>query len=157
MKDKYPLVIGLGNEYRGDDAVGIEIVRRLADRVMPEVSVVESSGEGTELMRLWEEREVVFLIDAIQANGEPGKIYRFTDANIDEFEQCFYCSSHLFSVPQALRMSHELGTIPDQIVIFGVAGRQFNFGDQISDKVEASIEEVISRLLGELTSLISEK
>ena len=40
------VVIGVGNEFRSDDGVGLVIARRIRERVPATVAVVEASGEG---------------------------------------------------------------------------------------------------------------
>ena len=47
------LVIGLGNDYRHDDAVGRVVARRLKAIEGDDVRVVEESGEGAALIEAW--------------------------------------------------------------------------------------------------------
>ena len=74
------LVIGVGNDYRGDDAVGLIVARRIREMNLPQVQVIESDGEFTRLMESWKDAESVILIDAVQSGVAPGTIHRF-DAN----------------------------------------------------------------------------
>ena len=39
-------VIGVGNEWRGDDAVGLLVARRLKAEQLPQVQIVEMPGHG---------------------------------------------------------------------------------------------------------------
>ena len=47
------LVIGVGNEFRGDDAAGLFVVRKLREKVAHEAVLVEATGEGANLMERW--------------------------------------------------------------------------------------------------------
>ncbi len=44
------LLIGVGNQFREDDAVGLKIARQIGDMNLPSVIVCEESGEGASLM-----------------------------------------------------------------------------------------------------------
>jgi len=44
------LIIGIGNEYRSDDAVGLIVARRLKERLADSAIVLEQSGDGAALM-----------------------------------------------------------------------------------------------------------
>ena len=149
-----PLVIGMGNEFRGDDAAGVHVARLLKNRAIPGFDVVETSGEGTELMRLWEDYDTVFLVDAVQSRNQVGEIYRFTCRDIEKFQKWFHCSSHVFSLPQALQMAKELDKLPAHVVIFGIEGVCFDFSEKMTPEVTTSVEIVLSLLLKELTPLI---
>jgi hydrogenase maturation protease len=68
------LVIGVGNEYRRDDAVGLIVARRLRELSPRNVTVIEESGEGTNLMESWTGADMVILIDAASSGARPGTI-----------------------------------------------------------------------------------
>ena len=63
------LVIGLGNDYRHDDAVGRVVARRLKAIEGDDVRVVEESGEGAALIEAWKGADFVILIDAVHSGG----------------------------------------------------------------------------------------
>ena len=63
------LIIGLGNDYRGDDAVGRAIARRLQAIAGDNIRVLEESGEGVALMESWKGGDFVILIDAIHSGA----------------------------------------------------------------------------------------
>ena len=47
------LLIGFGNEYRSDDSIGLYVIRTLKEQKLPETIMVESSGDGTELIEMF--------------------------------------------------------------------------------------------------------
>ena len=47
-------IIGVGNPYRGDDAVGLFVAKQLRDRVLTGVEVYENFGEVTTMIELME-------------------------------------------------------------------------------------------------------
>ncbi len=76
MKHKI-LVACIGNIFLGDDAFGVEVARRLADRALPEgVRVVDFGIRSYDLAyALMEDWDLVILVDAVPRGGEPGTIY----------------------------------------------------------------------------------
>ncbi|MGZ4244637.1 MAG: hydrogenase maturation protease, partial [Solirubrobacteraceae bacterium] len=60
------VVIGVGNELRGDDGAGPLVMRRLRDAGL-EVAVCHG---GTELLDLWHGASAAILVDAV-ATGAP--------------------------------------------------------------------------------------
>jgi hydrogenase maturation protease len=71
------LIAGIGNIFLGDDAFGVEVVQRLAQRPLPEgVRVVDFGIRGLDLAyALLERYEAVVLVDAIPRGGPPGTLY----------------------------------------------------------------------------------
>ena len=71
------LVAGIGNIFLGDDGFGCEVVRRLAERELPENVEVRDFGiRGMDLAyALMDPYEVVVFVDAVPRGEEPGTVY----------------------------------------------------------------------------------
>lgn len=71
------LVAGIGNIFLGDDGFGVEVVRRLKTRKLPEyVRVVDFGIRGFDLVyALQDGYETTILIDACPHGGAPGTLY----------------------------------------------------------------------------------
>ncbi|MGI9646364.1 MAG: hydrogenase maturation protease, partial [Ilumatobacteraceae bacterium] len=78
-----PLVIGVGNRWRGDDGVGPRAVDALAARTGDGVDLVALDGEPTRMVDAWAGRSAVVVIDAVRAGGPPGTIHRFDALAVD--------------------------------------------------------------------------
>ena len=70
------LIAGVGNLFRGDDAFGSEVARRLAAGCMPpEVRVVDFGIRGHDLaFALQDDYATVILVDVAQRGGKPGAL-----------------------------------------------------------------------------------
>ncbi len=136
------LVIGVGNDYRGDDAVGLIAARRLRELHLPHVKVIESDGEFTRLMECWREAESVIVIDAVQSDARLGTIYRFDVNEQNLSANLFQCSTHAFGVVEAIAMSKALGRLPKRFVVFGVEARSFAMGASLSVEIANAFEEL---------------
>ncbi len=144
------LVIGLGNDYRRDDAVGLAVARRLKDAVPGHVRVLEQSGEGTALIESWKDADTVILIDAVYSGAAPGTLHRF-DAHAQPIARKFFrYSTHAVGVAEAIELARALGQLPPRVIVYGVEGKAFEAGVGLSPEVEKAAQEVVERVLVEL-------
>src|SRR5689334_19051575 len=81
------LVAGVGNIFMGDDAFGVEVVRRLSMRpIYDGVRVVDFGIRGFDLgYALMDGHDLTILVDAVPRGGEPGTIYTI-EPDLDEIE-----------------------------------------------------------------------
>ncbi len=132
------LIIGCGNRQRGDDAAGILVAEQLVSRgIRAEVC----SGEASELMELWAGADEVIVIDAVVTGAEAGTIHVW-DANSPLPHGKVSGSSHGFGVAEAVELSRALGTLPRRLRIYGIEGKRFEIGGELSPGVERAIEEL---------------
>jgi len=144
------LIIGLGNEYRRDDAVGLVVARRLREAAPESVRVLEESGEGAALMDSWKDADAVILIDAVHSGAKPGTIHRF-DAHTQPIATKFFrYSTHAFGVAEAVELARALGRLPPRLIVYGVEGKSFEAGLGLSPEVEKAAQEVVERVLEDL-------
>jgi hydrogenase maturation protease len=146
------LIIGIGNEYRGDDAVGLIVARRLNWRLADSVTVLEQGGDGAALMEAWRGAEAVIIIDAVASGVAPGAIHRF-DANTRPIPKgALRCSTHAFGVAEAIELSRALGELPQILVIYGIEGKNFAAGVGLSPEVEKAACEAVIQVFAETLS-----
>jgi hydrogenase maturation protease len=145
-----PLVIGVGNEVRGDDAAGLWVTRELRPLVGERIRVVECPGGVSELLDLWEGRERVYVIDAVRAGGSPGSWLRIHVGEEPLPSTLAGTSTHGLSIDSAVSLGQILGRMPKQLVLYGIEAARFEPGAEPSPEVRAGIEEVTLALAAEL-------
>jgi hydrogenase maturation protease len=70
-------VVGVGNEQRRDDGVGIWIVRQIELAGWQGVVVAAlDSSDATALLSAWDGAKIAYVIDAAASNAEPGTLFR---------------------------------------------------------------------------------
>lgn len=151
------MILGIGTELRGDDAVGLHVARKLLTEELPgRAMVLEMRGDGATLMERWKGSTHVILADAVTADLPPGSVIRF-DARKDLLQaNLFAASSHSFGVAQALAVSLALNELPPSVILFGIQARSFQMGTDLSPEVRRAIDETIGAIRKELAGIINE-
>jgi hydrogenase maturation protease len=145
------LVIGLGNEFRGDDAVGVAVARRLRKQLPKEIAVIEHGGDGASLIEIWSGAVCVYLIDAVKSGAKAGTIHRL-NAGSEPIPTSFsHYSTHGFSLAEAVEVARGLGQLPPHLFIYGIEGAVFDHGAPMSPEVEDSAQIVQQELTDELS------
>jgi hydrogenase maturation protease len=140
------LVIGVGNEFRGDDALGAYVARQLRSLHLEHVTVREMDGEGSSLIEAWQGHDRVVVIDAFCSGVTPGLLREF-DVSIAEIPKHFcHSSSHSFGLAEAIGVARRLGMLPKRMFVFGLEGRQFGFGKRLSKVVRLHTPELLETI-----------
>ncbi|MGP1397490.1 MAG: hydrogenase maturation protease [Inquilinaceae bacterium] len=151
-----PLVIGVGNPDRGDDAVGLHVARALAADSRDDVEIVTCGGEATALAALWSGRRAVLVADAVVADADPGTVLRL-DAHDGVLPQAlFRGSTHALGLAEAVELTRALGDLPDRLLLFGIVGRSFDHGAPLSPAVADGAARAVAMLRADL-ALLREK
>ncbi|MEJ2008688.1 MAG: hydrogenase maturation protease [Acidobacteriota bacterium] len=147
------LVIGVGNRFRGDDAAGLLVVSLLRDMGLDSSLIIEHSGEGAALMETWKGADAVIMIDAVSSGGAPGTIHRLDPIRNPLPAQMFHGSTHAFSLPDAIEMARALDELPPRLLVFGIEGRNFQAGDEVSPELNKALPEVAKLVLKTMEAL----
>jgi hydrogenase maturation protease len=137
------LVVGVGNDLRGDDAAGLLAVRRLAALGPLGVDVLEHTGDPVALAEAMSGHDEVVVIDAVCAGDEPGAVLELgAEAGVLRG----HASSHGLGLREALALAGLTGA-PPAVRVIGIAGRRFDLGAPPSPAVIRAAAAVAARLL----------
>ena len=142
------LVIGIGNEFRRDDGVGLAVAAAIADRRSPGVSVMTATGEPTAILDAWAGVALAVVIDA--AAGErsiPGTIRRWAPG---DHAESAVVSSHAFGLPETFALGRAVGRIPQSLVVFTVDIEKTGHGVGLSPAVTGAVPAVVDAILAEI-------
>ena len=148
------VVIGVGNPYCGDDAVGHEVVRRLAQELgeCEQVRLLLESGKGTRLLAAWQDAKTVILIDAVWSGAEPATVYRL-DAVAQPIRSVWWrAPTHTFGVAEAIALARILQELPARLLVYGIEGGSFAPGTGLSRTVAGVVPEVVAQLLQDIAA-----
>jgi hydrogenase maturation protease len=144
------LVIGIGNEYRNDDGIGLAVARKVRERNITSVVVREESGEGAALMEAWQGYESIILIDAVSSGKTPGTVFRIDARKKKVQSKFFFHSTHAFSVAEAIELARAMETLPSRLIVYGIEGANFSSGLQVSQTVQKAVEQVVEQIVHEI-------
>ena len=144
------LVAGVGNIFLGDDGFGGEVVRRLAERALPEGVEVKDFGiRGMDLAyALQEDYEAVVLVDAVPRGEEPGTVY-LLKPEIEE-DGDVSLDTHGMDPVKVIKLSRALGAEPTRTLVVGceplvvLSGEDYDdMSMELSEPVRAAVEEAV--------------
>jgi hydrogenase maturation protease len=155
------LVAGVGNIFLGDDAFGVEVVQRLAGRILPaNVRVIDFGIRSYDLAyALMDPWELVILVDALPRGDQPGTVFLIepTLPQSNEPPAEFAFDAHSMNPVSVLQLVTNLGGKVGRMLVVGCepATVDANDDDQIglSEPVHAAVDEaihVIEELISEV-------
>jgi hydrogenase maturation protease len=155
------LLLGMGNPYLSDDAVGIRLVRDFSRRLgcVPQLEVIEEcSVGGLNLLDLLDGFERLIVVDSIKTRGGiPGCWYRFTAEKLRETMNL--TNIHDANFVTALELGRRIGmAIPSESEthIFAVEILDnLTFSEQLTDNLERIYPAYSEEIFRELRSLIN--
>ena len=147
------LVIGIGNEFRSDDGVGLLVARAIKEKKFPHVAVIEQSGEGAALMDAWNSAQNVYVVDAVSSSAPGGTVFRI-DAKTEPLQNDLRLfSSHAFGVVDAVELGRQMNMLPTRLIIFGIGAKNFESGKHLSSGVKRSKQTVTQMLIDDMLSV----
>jgi hydrogenase maturation protease len=144
------LVAGIGNIFLGDDAFGVEVVRRLGSRDLPQaVRVADFGIRGFDLAyALQDGYETTILVDACPHGEAPGTLYVIEpDLNgLDDPGAPQAIEAHAMNPVSVLRMARAMNVEVKNVLVLGcepetLGGEEGQMG--LSAPVEAAVEEAV--------------
>ncbi|QWF77931.1 hydrogenase maturation protease [Amycolatopsis sp. CA-230715] len=142
------VVIGVGNEYRGDDGIGPAVAAEIDRRAVPGVRSVVADGEPAALLEAWTGTERAIVVDAVLCEpSDPGRIWVSTVDNLPGGSGV--ASSHALGIPEALLLGQALGRVPGELVVIAVEAEDLGLRAGLSPPVAKAFPRVVEAVLRE--------
>lgn len=132
------LVAGLGNLLLQDDGAGVHAVRLLEQDPPPGICLAEVGTAVVDALHLLEWAGYVLAVDALQAGGAPGTVYRC--ASGDVADEGLPASLHELGLLSVLRMLAPEAA--PEVAILGVEPQVIDYGLELSPAVQAALPTV---------------
>lgn len=150
-------VVGLGNAWRGDDAVGLLTAERLEQQAIAGIEVLRLETPDWQMFEGLRSEDHLIVIDGCLNGSPPGTILRL---DIHELSTCGlrHCSSHGLGLAHWLAMAAALGEETGRLLIYAVSIGQTKMGAPLSPEVAQAIEQllpILQRQIGELSEQAS--
>lgn len=139
------LVLGVGNILKGDEGVGVQVIKELQQLGLPEkVELLDGGTAGLDLVPYFQDRKKIIIIDCVDTPDPPGTIYRLRPEDLEEIKTFTISSLHQVALPEAIGLSRLLGNQAEFIII-GVTPKDFS---QYKMEISPELKKSIPRLIG---------
>lgn len=144
------MVVGIGSGMRGDDAAGIEVLRRLRGRLRsPNVLLIDGGvapENFTSQIRRFRPSHIIF-VDATEFGAKPGDVVIADPGAITGQS----VSTH--TIPLSALAGYLKEQTGADIILIGIQPSQIDMGAKISDVVKVSVSRVFEILTEKLISV----
>jgi len=145
------LVLGLGNILRADDGLGAAVIGWLSQRSLPPEVVVQDGGTpGLELVLTLADYPRALIVDAAELHRAPGEWARLTPRQVQPAGVEAGLSLHSAGLAEALALGQELGTLPAELIIYGIQPARLDWETGLSPQAQAAVPQVGQAVLEEL-------
>ena len=141
----------MGNEFRGDDALGIKVVRQLENKYAHLADYMIEQSDLTRILEQWKDRKVIIVDAVFTPDPQAGKIYETRSFHDLPFGNKKNYSSHGVDLPDIYALGKSIGSLPRSIHFIGVEGVSWEIGSPMRAEVLSAIDEVVKIILQHMT------
>lgn len=152
-------VIGVGNDFRGDDGLGwavvAELERRARQRPLPDgTTLSECDGDPARMMTLWQGADLAIVVDAAHTHpGSPGRLHTLELVAGQPWRSPGgETSSHGLGLGEAVELARALDRLPRRLVIHAVEGTDDTLGAGMSAEVADAVQPLVLRIEEEIAA-----
>ncbi len=155
------LVLGIGQELRGDDGAGLEAVRQWQQaypQTAAQVNVLLSELPGLGLLDLLDGMEAAILVDCVHGSGAPaGTLHRVSPEKLEAFTEAA-SSAHGWGVAETLHLGRMLyPNLSDyRITLIGIEAGTVEMGAGLSGEVQRALPDAVKLIEKEVRKRLSD-
>ncbi|UCD29278.1 MAG: HyaD/HybD family hydrogenase maturation endopeptidase [Planctomycetota bacterium] len=148
---RYPvLILGIGNILLRDEGIGVRVIQAMQKMELPEgVELYDGGTAGADLLDIICDRKKLIIIDAMDADCEPGSILRLTPDDLKP-QASAGISLHQIGLLDTLNMAKLLGSPPEEVIIIGIKPKSITPCTELSTELKHSIPKALNLILNEL-------
>jgi hydrogenase maturation protease len=146
------LIAGFGNVLRGDDGFGVEVLRRLAERLPAgDVELMEVGTAGIRLaQQLLDRYDRLIVVDAMEGGGAPGTVYV---REVQDVAAVTEVDMHMAVPSRALALARALGAMPHRVFLVGCQPVEV---DELTTELSPPVRHAVDRAVDEIHRLMAE-
>ncbi len=144
-------VLGLGNILLSDEGVGVHAVRALNDRYSfsPPIDIVDGGTMGLDLLPLFQERDRILVIDAVDFRKAPGHTGTVEGDAIPSVLNA-KLSVHHIGVADLLFTAKLTRETPLEICLVGIQPQSLDVGLALTEPVKSKMDSIIDMAVQKL-------
>jgi hydrogenase maturation protease len=141
------LVIGLGNRFRSDDGVGLEVVSELRKRELSAwIEVVDGGMDELGLIDHLRRADGAVIVDAVSVGKAPGTVHTVFVNDTSPIPAVRNLGLHGFGLAEAIGIAVKLDPLPS-IAIVGVQPESTAPGEGMSETVASRVPDLVEAAL----------
>jgi hydrogenase maturation protease len=146
------LIFGAGNLLCSDEGFGVHFIKYLEKHYcfQDDVELYDGGTLGIMVTHLLEEADRVFLIDVVDAKGEPGDVFRYEKEEFLLGKLPIKMSPHQIGIQEVLTISEFRGRTPEQVSLFGIIPQSYDAGVELSPLLVAKLPGLAELVVNEL-------
>ncbi|MFB6151163.1 MAG: hydrogenase maturation protease [Haloarculaceae archaeon] len=147
------LVLGIGNDIKRDDAVGLRLTEDLEARVdAPDVDFRTMTSGRIMLIDEMSGYDRVFIVDSIKTEGgTPGDWYRFCPDEVEPGDESGGLATHNVGLGTLTTLGEAMGESMPEVTIFAVeVAEPFEYGEEMTDAVAEALPGLVEAIGAEL-------
>lgn len=144
-------IIGLGNILLRDEGVGVHVINTIKQRYTfsPDVEIIDGGTMGLDLLPIFEGRDKVLIVDAVDFGKDPGYIGIIENDGIPSVLNS-KLSVHHIGLSDVLFAAKLMGISPPEIYLIGIQPKSLDVGLDMTDEINGKIEMLIDAIIGKL-------
>lgn len=158
------LILGLGNDIRGDDAVGIRVGSRVYEKLLEEelfseeeLSCTQAFTAGINLLDEYSGYDTVYILDSLLLKDkEVGECFR-VKLGEEDVKSSFI--SHGIGLQTTLSLGSKLQVDkPDKVVVFGIVVKDpYTFGERMCEELEDALPNIVEEITASIREDLTDK
>lgn len=146
------LIFGAGNLLLTDEGFGVHFIKYLQKSYTfpDEVELYDGGTLGIMVSHMLEDADHVYLVDVIEAKGEPGEIFRFEKEDFMLNRIPVKLSPHQIGIQEVLALSEIRERCPEKVTLFGVIPLSYDAGAELSPLLNGLLPTLARRVVEEL-------
>ena len=148
------LIFGAGNLLLTDEGFGVHFVNYLQDNYAfsEDVELYDGGTLGIMVTHMLEDADQVYLVDVIEAKGEPGDIYRYEKDDFMLGKLPIKMSPHQIGIQEVLSLSEIRDRCPEKVTLFGVIPLSYDPGVELSPLLADKLSGLAELIVDEMTA-----
>lgn len=140
ITDKKTIFVGLGNEERGDDAIGLYIIKSLATKIKKKLKflLAYTTPENYLKQIIDSEPDIICFIDAVRSNKKEGTISLLGKDEISSAA----ISTHTSSIKMIIQFLQN--SCKAKIYVIAISIKQADFKTKLTPKIKNAADELIA-------------
>lgn len=148
------LVMGIGNTLLRDEGVGVYAVRELEAMSWPEgVEFVDGGIFSQDLFHIYQDYEMLVVLDCVKAGGEPGTLHRLEEADLARASRKAV-GVHDFGMLDSLLFAEVLGGRRPRLLVLGVEPGAIEYGEGLTPPVAEALPALARAAEAELRAIL---